>query len=354
MPRFFKHKREDTGQAPDALYFRGKRRQERPILTLMHYSENELDEIRPELEGVESLEASFQGVKWYNLYGVHDASMLSTIGEQLGVNQLVLSSAMDTYARPQIKWFDDDVYLSLKMLSLEEESKEVHSENLVLYLRNNMLVTFQEREGDVFDPVRQRIRTGRKRIRQSGGDYLFFALLDVVVDNYGFVLSAIGEQLEALEDRVLSSTDPEIRQEIFRYKKELSFLRKQIRPIRDILQLLAKVEAEDLSADAAMYAREVQNTLEHVHEVLESYRDLLNDYFTTYHTMLTDRLNETMRVLTVFSVIFIPLTFIAGIYGTNFQHIPELTWHNGYYMMLGVMVMVALVMIFFFRRRNWL
>jgi len=355
MPRFLKHKKEDTGQAPDALYFRGKKRQEKPILTLMRYDSAKLDESRVSAKELSEVSTMEDAVHWYNLYGVHDDSMLSAIGDTLGVNQLALSGVMDTYARPQIKWFGEDLYISLKMLSLEgRDERQVHSENLVLYLRNNLLVTFQEREGDVFDPVRKRIRSGRRRIRKSGGDYLFFALLDVVVDNYGFVLSAIGEELEALEERVFSSTAPEIRQEIFRYKKELSFLRKQIRPIRDLLQLLTKVEAEDLSPDAAMYAREVQNTLEHVYEVLDSYRDLLNDYFTTYHTVLTDRLNDTMRVLTVFSVIFIPLTFIAGVYGTNFRHIPELSWANGYYIMLGVMAFVALVMVFYFRRRRWL
>lgn len=354
MPRFYKHKKEDTGQAPDALLYRGKQREEKPYFTYMHYGKDFLTEDHFSSESLQRVATETNGVKWLNLYGVHDAAQLSEAGATYSLDPVALAAIMDTYARPQIKWFGDDLYLSVKMLSIDEKKTHIHSENLVLYLQGSTLITFQERVGDVFDPVRKRIRAGRKRIRESGADYLFFALLDVVVDNYGFVLSHLGEQLEAMEDRVLASADAGLRQEIFRYKRELSFLRKQVAPIREMLQLLAKTEEEDLSESAAIYARDVQNTLEHVYEVMESYKDLLNDYFTSYHTQLSDRLNTTMRFLTVFSVIFIPLTFIAGIYGTNFQHIPELTWANGYFYMLALMGVVALVMILYFRRKKWL
>jgi len=354
MPRFFKHKREDTGQAPDALLYRGALREEKPFFTFMQYGKDQLLEDQFSAESLQRVDRDTKGVTWLNLYGVHDADFLLEAGGAYSIDPVALSAIMDTYARPQIKWFGDDLFLSVKMLSMDEQKRQIHSENLVLYLQGSLLMTFQERVGDVFDPVRKRIRTGRKRIRESGADYLFFALLDVVVDNYGFVLSRLGDQLEAMEDRVLASADAGLRQEIFKYKRELSFLRKQVAPIREMLQLLAKTEEEDLSESAAIYARDVQNTLEHVYEVMESYKDLLNDYFTSYHTQLSDKLNNTMRFLTVFSVIFIPLTFIAGVYGTNFRHIPELTWTNGYFYMLALMAVVAVVMILYFRQKKWL
>jgi len=354
MPRFFKHKIDDVGQSPYSLQFRGVQQQAHAEFSYMCYDAQLLDEKRLTTREFSEFLPVKDKIEWINLYGVHDEQLIKKVGEKYDIPSMALAGIMDTYTRPQLKRFGDNFYFSLKMLSLNGEHQQVLSENLVIVMRSNLVFTFQERVGDVFDPVRKRLREGRKRIRQAEADYLLFALLDVVVDNYALVLSRLGEKVEALEERILLSATPELRQEIFTYKKELSFLRKQVMPLREMFQHIARFEEEEFSEPALLYIREVRNSLSHVYDVLESYRELLNDYFTTYNTQLTDRLNATMQFLTIFSVIFIPLTFIAGIYGTNFDHIPELHWPYGYYVMLGGMAVVALVMIGYFKHRRWL
>lgn len=239
------------------------------------------------------------------------------------------------------------------MLKYNEKEDVVSAENVVIVVKENVLLSFQEERGDVFDPIRERIRKNKTKIRTLGTDYLALTLIDIVFDNYGYILSRIGEKIELLEERLLKSQDKEILEDIYNFKGELIYLRKSIRPCREMMISLQKKEWEMLSGEINIQAKELNENINHILDSLESYRELLSDYLNIYHTTMSSKLNDIMKFLTVFSVIFIPLTFIAGIYGTNFDVLPELHYKYSYFIMWGFMVLIAIGMILYFKRKKW-
>ena len=222
-----------------------------------------------------------------------------------------------------------------------------------MILTQGCLLSFQEQKGDVFNPVRERIRKHKNKIRTSGVDYLAFALLDVVVDNYIYIIGLLGEKIENLEDKMTDEPRKELLDEINDYKKELNLLRKNIKPAREMILSLVKLESEILQEENRFHFRELQDNITEAGELSDSYREILYDQLNIYHTVMSTRLNDIMRTLTIFSVMFIPLTFIVGVYGTNFDYVPELHWQNGYFIMWVVMVVVAFLMFLLFRKKKW-
>jgi magnesium transporter len=239
------------------------------------------------------------------------------------------------------------------MLQFNESEEKIKSENLSLIITPRLLISFQEQKGDVFNPVRDRIRKHKNKIRTSGIDYLAFALLDVVVDNYIYIIGLLGEDIENLEDKMTDEPKKELLEEINNYKKELNLLRKNIKPAREMILSLVKLESEILQDENRFHFKELQDNITEAGELSDSYREILYDQLNIYHTIMSTRLNDIMRTLTIFSVMFIPLTFIVGVYGTNFDNLPELHWQNGYFIMWAVMVIVAFVMFLFFRNKKW-
>ena len=221
-------------------------------------------------------------------------------------------------------------------------------------MTKSVLVSFQERKGDVFEPVRERIRKQKKRIRNGGTDYLAFALLDVVIDNYLYVISVLGEKIETLEENLLVNPNHVVINEINDYKQELNFLRKNIKPAKELIFFLAKMESEFISESTYVHFKELQDNISQASDSSDSYREILSDQLNIYHTTISSKLNDIMKFLTVFSVIFIPLTFIAGIYGTNFDFLPELHYKFSYFVMWGVMILTAGSMLVYFRKKKWL
>jgi magnesium transporter len=226
-------------------------------------------------------------------------------------------------------------------------------ENLSIIITDNTLISFQEQPGLVFEPIRERIRKHKNKIRTSGPDYLAFALLDVVVDNYIYVIGLLGDKIEALEDEITGDPNKELLENINSLKKELNFLRKNVKPAKEMILNLVKMESDFIQEENKIHYRELQDNINEAAELSDSYREILYDQLNIYHSSMSTRLNEIMRVLTIISVIFIPITFIVGVYGTNFEYLPEVHWRYGYFVMWGIMISTISGMIWYFRRKKW-
>jgi len=354
MARFFKKKDASLGQDPGSLVFIGKRKMDQAKIRMIDYDgenlrEFELEDIAPAL----ALRTK-ETFTWLNLYGLHDTAMIREIGNAFDLHPLVLEDILNTGQRPKMEDYDQYLYFVLKMLRYDQETGTIQSEQLSMVLGTSFLITFQERPGDVFEPVRDRLRKHKGRIRVAGLDYLAYALLDTIVDNYIFIIERIGEQIENIEDEILDSPDREILEKINTYKREMNYLRKSIRPAREFILHLSKIESPLIGETTLPFLKDLLDLATQAVEVTDTYREMLSDHLNIYHTGISDRLNEVMKVLTMFSAIFIPLTFIAGIYGTNFDYLPELHYRYSYFIFWGVLLVVAGVMIRFFKRRKWL
>ena len=353
MSRYTRKKKEDIGLSPYALIFRGQKKAEHITITAMDFDQEEVREFG--IERTEKISALLgkANLSWLNIDGLHDEKRIEEIGALVGVPFHILSDILNPSLRPKVQEFDNGVFITLKMLQFKDESRTISVENLSLILTQGCLLSFQEQKGDVFNPVRERIRKHKNKIRTSGVDYLAFALLDVVVDNYIYIIGLLGEKIENLEDKMTDEPRKELLDEINDYKKELNLLRKNIKPAREMILSLVKLESEILQEENRFHFRELQDNITEAGELSDSYREILYDQLNIYHTVMSTRLNDIMRTLTIFSVMFIPLTFIVGVYGTNFDYVPELHWQNGYFIMWVVMVVVAIVMFLLFRRKKW-
>lgn len=354
MSRIVKKRKEDIGLSPDDISFRGEQKMDKTLLRLIDFDVENLEEIV--VENIYTLleHQKKPTVTWFNVDGLHDTKVIEDIGEGFNFDKLVLAEVMDTQSRPKIHDFGDCILLSIKMLQQNEENNLISVENLSVVLTESVLLSFQEKRGDVFEPVRERIRNQKKRIRTSGTDYLTFALLDIVVDNYIYIVSVLGEKIETLEETLLQEPRKSVIDEIYTYKRGMNFLRKNITPAKEMILALSKIESELIRESSHIHFKELLDNINQAIDSSETYREILSDQLNIYHTTISSKLNDVMKFLTIFSVIFIPLTFIAGIYGTNFDVVPELKYEYSYFIMWGVMIILALGMLVYFRKRKWL
>jgi magnesium transporter len=354
MARFFKNKDASLGQVPGSLVFIGKKKMEQPKIRVIDYDPENLREFELEdLKQALSLKKT-DTVTWLNLYGLHDTEMIKEIGHAFDLHPLTLEDILHTGQRPKMEDYDDYLFFALKMLRYDEKTDTIQSEQLSMVLGETFLITFQERPGDVFEPVRDRLRKKKGRIRTTGLDYLAYALLDTIVDNYINIIERMGEQIENIEDKILDNPSRAILEQINDYKREMNYLRKSIRPAREFILHLSRLESALINEQTTPFLKDLLDLATQAVEVIDTYREMLSDHLNIYHSGISNRLNEIMKVLTIFSAIFIPLTFIAGIYGTNFDYLPELHFKYSYFIFWGVLLIVAGVMLKFFKRRNWL
>ncbi len=353
MARFIKSKKETIGLSPDSMIFRGEKKSDHVRLRVMDFDAGHLEERELQTISEAGEYNHSKSITWLNIDGLHEEQIMHEISSLFKIDSLLISDVLETDARPKIYEYEDTIFISAKMLYFDKEEKHISTENLSLIIKKNMLLSFQERVGDVFEPIRKRIRNPKKRIRKMGVDYLAFALLDVVIDNYIYIISQIGEHIEALEEKLVTPQHSTI-QEINQYKREINYLRKTIKPFREMILSIPKIESDILDERADILTRELQENINLAHESVFSYHEILTDQLNVYHTRLSDKLNNIIKFLTIFSVIFIPLTFIAGVYGTNFEYIPELQYKYSYFIMWGVMILVAFIMIINFKRKKWL
>jgi len=354
MARLLKAKKEHIGLSPHEIHFRGEKKIDDVLLRVMDYDSENLDEFQAkDINEVIKFNQTAT-TTWLNIDGLHDEKMMSEIANQFELDSFILADIMNTHARPKIQEYDNCIYISLKMIQYDESQNYISTENIVILIKENILLSFQEKKGDVFDPLRERVRKSKKRLRNSGTDYLAFAIMDIIFDNYNYIISQIGEKIESLEEDLLNNAKESILEEINNFKKEIIYLHKSIKPCREIVMELLKMDSELLEDNVYVHFEDLKNNLNQAIESLESYREILSDQLMIYHTTISSKLNDIIKFLTVFSVIFIPLTFIAGVYGTNFVNLPELQYKYSYFIMLGVMLALAISMIFYFKKKKWL
>lgn len=353
MARFIRKTKQEIGMAPDDLLFRGTQKMEQVLLRIIDFDADQLKE--DALKSIREISKYKDNntVTWLNVDGLHNTEIMEEITSAFNFDRLVMSEVLNTEARPRVIEYDNCILITIKMLSQEESTEKVIVENLSLILTKSVLISFQERKGDVFEPVRERIRKQKKRIRNGGTDFLTFALLDIVIDNYLYVISLLGEKIETLEENLLINPDTDVINDINTYKKKLNFLRKSIKPAKEMIFSLVKMESDLIVENTYIHFKELQDNISQASDATDNFREILSDQLNIYHTTISSKLNDVMKFLTVFSVIFIPLTFIAGIYGTNFEYVPELGFKYSYFLMWGVMIVVAIGMLIFFRRKKW-
>ncbi|UCE26648.1 MAG: magnesium/cobalt transporter CorA [Candidatus Coatesbacteria bacterium] len=345
---------EKAGRPPGTLIHVGEQKIDRARVTVIDYDESSVNEY--ELGDIEEC-FPFRDtatVTWINVDGVHDIEVIQKLGDCYGIHPLVLEDVVNTNQRPKLEEFDDYVFLVLKMLLLNEEERRPEFEQVSIILGPNFVVSFQEREGDVFESVRERIRSGKGRIRRGGADYLAYALLDSIVDGYFVVLETFGEYIEALEEELLTDPERKTLQRLNDMKREVIFLRKSVWPLREVISALQREESALVEDTTRVYLRDVYDHTIQVIDTVETFRDMLTGMLDVYLSGVSNRMNEVMKVLTIIATIFIPLTFIAGVYGMNFTFMPELGWHWGYPITLLVMVVIGILMVVFFKRKKWL
>jgi magnesium transporter len=354
MSRFPHKAVKKVGSSPGTLVHVGERKIEKVCLSVMHYTTGSL--IERTLETVEEgLGLARKGATtWINIDGTHDVALMENIGRRQGIHPLTLEDVLNTTLRPKSEVFDDYLFVVLKMLRYDIDAKSIASEQISLILGENILISFQEEAGDVFEPVRDRIRKGKGRIRGGGNDYLAYALIDAIVDHYFVILDHVGRHLEKLEEEIDENPDARLLGEIHSVRRELIYLRKQVWPLRDIISLLLKEESPFFSDSTRLFVRDVYDHTIQTIDTIESFRDILSGLQDLYLSIISNRMNEVMKVLTVIATIFIPITFIAGIYGMNFSHMPELGWRWGYPLFWVVVITLVGGMVCFFRKKRWL
>jgi magnesium transporter len=341
--------------APGSLVHIGEKKQEKVRITVMDYEGDRFAEQAPEcVETVFPLRDA-PTTSWINIDGLHDIRVIENLGHHFLVHPLTLEDTVNTAQRPKIEEFDDYIYIVLKMLQYDEAAERVRAEQVSLVLGHHFLISFQEAEGDVFDAVRDRIRKGRGRIRRGGSDYLAYALIDCIVDHYFLVLEQLGEKIETLEAQLYDDAgDTDLLHAIYHLKQEMIYLRKQIWPLRETLSRFHKSDNPLVQDKNRVFFADVYDHLMQGLEVVDSLRDVLAGLQDLYISMTGQRMNEVMKVLTIIATIFIPITFVAGIYGMNFEVIPELKWRWGYFAVWGIFGAITVGMLYYFKRRRWL
>jgi magnesium transporter len=334
----------------------GKERTGTVAITQIDYDPQNFRETAPESadEVTAPEKRDGAGGLWINVDGVHRVDIIETIGKKFDIHPLTLEDIVNTHQRAKVEDYGNYLYIVCRMLFHDKTGGEVHSEQVSLVLGEGFLISFQEEEGDVFNGVRERLRKGRGRIRQSGCDYLAYCLMDAIVDHYFVVLGAFGDKIEALEEDLMDSPTEEISRAIHRMKRETIHLGKQVRPLREVLVILSKGGFDQVKESTGVFLRDVHDHTVQAMDTIESYRDILSGMMDSYHSLMGNRMNEVMKLLTIIATIFIPITFLAGVYGMNFKYMPELDWKWGYFACLGVMAGVVVAMLIYFKKKDWL
>ena len=355
MPRLPHKRSRKSGLPPGTPVHIGERKTGAPRVSLMHYDGEQL--VEEELKDIPSCRTwlSRPGVTWINIEGVHQIDLLEQFGAVFGLHPLVLEDIANTGQRPKVEDYGGYLYIVLRMLSLHAARQEVVGEQASLIVGPNFVISFQEGiAGDVFDPIRERLRTAKGRMRRESADYLVYSLIDAIVDGYFVLLEKLGEQIEVLDERMLANRAGEVARTIHLLKREMIWLRKAVWPLREMINTLQRAETPLIRASTGVYLKDVYDHTIEVIDTVETYRDVLSGMLENHLSLLTTRLNEIMKVLTVISTIFIPLTFITGIYGMNFRFMPELAWRWGYPLVLLGMAGIAVALYAYFRRKKWL
>ncbi len=340
-----------AGLPPGSLVHIGERKVETTRISAVNYDEQRVEE--KTLKDAEECLAykDRSGVTWINVDGLHEPEVLEKIGKAFGLHPLMLEDIANTEQRPKLEDYGEYLYIVIRMLSRPDDS--ILSEQLSLVIGRNVLITFQERHGNEFDPIRERLRNGNGRARRLGVDFLAYQLVDAVIDNYFIVLERLSDEVEALEEQVITSPRSEALHKLHRLKKDMSFLRRSTWPLREVIAAMQRGDSPLIGESMRVYLRDIYDHVVAVADAIDSMRDLLNGMLEIHMSNMNIRLNEVMKVLTIVTTLFIPATFIAGVYGMNFKYMPELDWPLAYPVVLAAMVVLAGAMYVYFKRKKW-
>jgi len=353
--RLVKKRSSKAGLPPGTLVHIGERHREAARVSVIAYDENNISE-----QASDDLVACFSlrnqpGVSWINVEGIHSIELLQKLGECYGLHPLVLEDILNTDQRPKREDYGAYLFIVLKMLSPKNGSEGVASEQVSLILGKNFVLSFQEGlAGDPFDPVRERLRAGRGKIRSLGADFLVYTLIDAIVDNYFVILENLADRIERLEEELVANPARETVGRLHALKREIIFLRKSIWPLREVISGLERRESSLVQEETVVYLRDVYDHTIQIIDSVETFRDILSGLLDIYLSTISNRTNEVMKVLTIIATLFMPLTFIVGLYGMNFHYMPELNWRWGYPAVLLLMLVVVGGMLKFFRGKNWI
>ena len=339
---------------PGTIVHVGEERHEPVKLSVIKYDGANFEE-----KAVGNVEEAFKlrsksSVVWLNIDGVHQPEIIEQVGKSFGLHPLVAEDIASTGQRPKMEDFDDYIFVVVRMFRFDGEEGETKSEQISIILGADFVISFQEREGDVFDAIRERLRNNKGKIRKLGADYLAYALIDAIVDNYFMILENLGEAVEDIEDRLVTNPTSETLQTIHDLKREMIYLRKSVWPLREVINRMERSESPLINKSTFVYLRDVYDHTIQIMDAVDTFRDMLSGMLDIYLSSVSNRMNEVMKVLTVIATIFIPLTFVAGIYGMNFKFMPELDLTWSYPAVLVLMLVVALLMVMFFRRKKWI
>lgn len=341
------------GMAPGNVMYLGEREGAESEVDIIEYGVDSFEKLIPDnLDHIASQHKK-ESTSWINITGISDERFIEDLGAKFGLNTLVLEDAVNTQQRPKIDEYDEYIFGVFKMLYFNEAGALV-VEHVALVLLDKSVLVFQETKDDVFNGVRDRIEKQSGRIRTRGADYLFFALLDAIIDQYFVVLEYLNDRIAVLEEEVYNNPTNEVAQSIQELKKEVLRVRKWMFPVKELINRLIDTENTLITKDTKLFLRDLTDHCSEINESLQIYREMSMSLMEMYMSNMSNKMNEVMKVLTIMASIFIPLTFIAGVYGMNFQYMPELQWDYGYYMVWAIMLAMFIGMLFFFKRKKWL
>lgn len=356
MAKFMKKRSKKAGLPPGTLIHIGEKKTEQVKITIMEYDEKHFYEKEAQtVEDCFSLkDKSRPTVAWINIDGIHQIDTLGKLGEYFELHPLIMEDILNTDQRPKIEDFDEYIYIVLKTLYYSDTTHEIITEQVSLILGSNFVISFQEKEGIIFNIIRERIRINKGRIRRMGADYLAYSLLDAIVDNYFIVLEALGEKIELLEEDLVDRPAPRILHTLYRMKRDMILLRRSVWPLREVISELERGGSALIKDTSTIYLKDVYDHTIQVIDTIETFRDMESGMLEIYLSSVSNRLNAVMKVLTMIATVFMPLTFIAGVYGMNFKYMPELKWRWGYPIILLMMIIVGISMIIYFKKKKWL
>ena len=341
-----------TGLLPGALIHLGNTYTEKPKISLINYNEALFSENEISSPSELKAEKYNQGIRWVDVVGLQDINLLEDTGNIFGLHPLVLEDILNTDQRPKMEDYGDYLYIVLRNFT-ELNNGDLTSEQISIILGKNFVISLREKPDNLFESIRQRLESNKGRIRKSGADYLVHAIIDNIVDSYFIVLERLEEKIESLEDDLVKRTTPVTLQAMHELKRELILLRKSLWPLREAISSMERSDSPLIGESTGIYFKDIFDHVIAVIDSVETFRDMLSGMLDIYLSSVSNRLNEVMKVLTIIATIFMPLTFLAGVYGMNFKFMPELEWHCGYFTVLGIMLVVALCMIYYFKRKKW-
>jgi len=350
-----KQRSKKTGLPPGTLIHIGDKLAETTSLTVLDYDEYRAEEKENAQVADCRIFKDQPTVTWIQMVGLHDTRVLEELGTAFGLHSLTQEDILNTDQRPKMEDFGEYIYIVLKTFySAEDQRDDITSEQISIILGSGYVISFQERESDLFKSLRERIKTGKGRLRKYGADYLAYTLIDTIVDHYFGLLEALGDKIGLTEESLIKTPSTETLHNIQHLKREMLFLRKSVWPLRETINSLERAESPLIQKASGLYFKDIYDHTIQVIDTIETYRDMLSGMLDIYLSSISNRMNEIMKVLTIIATIFMPLTFLAGVYGMNFKYMPELEWPWGYFMIWAIMIVITVLMLFYFRKKKWL